>query len=463
MFRGPQQHPTFAFDVKYKPVTTLANADFTKGTYRIQSSGTYVLKEDILFEPTNDPKPEGGFRLGWFAAISVECDHVVLDLNGFRIEQGPGHYLRQRFFSIIELANSPFIPKQGPANFGDTFSSANYVEIKNGTLGQSSHHGIHGNDNSNVHVHDLIVEDFEIGGIALNGAQNVVIERLRVGPSKTDVPVNARFSQALFALPLCPDEELQGLVDAVLNGAEVPELFANPGKGSDGTVVGIQVHSKGVAIGPLQEYWDRGATKNVHLKDVYVCGLKSNVNELVGFALGTSRGNAYTPANVMTGAFGGMVTTEPSLLRTYFARAFRDKGVGNLTLEAANAILANEEVEAPKVFGLDAMGHTIKHTCGVFLSGIDHGSVQNVVVDDVLDTGAASVCGVVIATGKDVRIQGLEVSRMGKGSIGLKAVGDLANVSSEGMVCRTFGVPIVGKVEQKGYQPRVAQVQQKNK
>ena len=31
------------------------------------------------------------------------------------------------------------------------------------------------------------------------------------------------------------------------------------------------------------------------MKDVYVCGLKGNVNEVVGFALGTSRGSAYTP------------------------------------------------------------------------------------------------------------------------------------------------------------------------
>ena len=112
-----------------------------------------------------------------------------------------------------------------------------------------------------------------------------------------------------------------------------------------------------------------------------------------------------------------------------FARAFRDKGVGNLTLEAANAILSNEEVEAPKVFGLDAMGHTIKHTCGVFLSGIDHGSLENVVVDDVVDTGRRR-CAAWCCDGEGRTGPGLEVSRMGKGSIGLKAVGDLANVSS---------------------------------
>ena len=65
--------------------------------------------------PTNN----GPYTLGFFAAITIECNNVVIDLNGKSIRQSNEFYLKQRFFSIIELASSPFIPKQGPAHFGN--------------------------------------------------------------------------------------------------------------------------------------------------------------------------------------------------------------------------------------------------------------------------------------------------------------------------------------------------------
>jgi len=42
---------------------------------------------------------------------------VTLDLNYKTIQQGPTHYLRQRFYANIELADRPFITSKLQYNF----------------------------------------------------------------------------------------------------------------------------------------------------------------------------------------------------------------------------------------------------------------------------------------------------------------------------------------------------------
>ena len=133
------------------------------GTKIISTPGIYKLCGDITFNP-NAPLPgetpsenafdpafdetytENEFGLGFFAALAIACDDVTLYLNGFTIEQSAGHALMQRFFSVIELASSPFISNAGPAQFvsddGAAYAAANNVNIYGpGTIGRSSHHG----------------------------------------------------------------------------------------------------------------------------------------------------------------------------------------------------------------------------------------------------------------------------------------------------------------------------------
>ena len=154
-------------------VTVLTADDFRYGTYIIDEPGVYRLGEDISFNP-NSPatltaavadgsippwlpaalgwsspvtayhssmplftqlttEPDGPFTpggpmdarydpaaygVGFFAAIAIEADDVVLDLAGHTIEQSAEHALLQRFFAVIELADQPFVPSQGPAGFG---------------------------------------------------------------------------------------------------------------------------------------------------------------------------------------------------------------------------------------------------------------------------------------------------------------------------------------------------------
>ena len=203
----------------------LSQKDFINGTYRINSSGYYILTEDIVFNPgcpllhyknelidnecisvTNDWLPSkqqlekeynhSSFILGFYSAINIETDNVIIDLNGFTIKQHPLHNLQQRFFQIIQLNNSPFIKGQGPSgSFSNSgFISTNNIVIKNGKFGTSSHYSIHGNNNTNVILENLLCENFESGGIALNNVENLIIDTVSIKNSRRNVPILATYS-----------------------------------------------------------------------------------------------------------------------------------------------------------------------------------------------------------------------------------------------------------------------------
>jgi len=201
-------------------------SDFTEGTYRILQPGIYKVMEDIEFEmnrgdhtnpneegawyPREDQEREymgsggtfiGPYGMGFFAGFAIESDDVTIDLNGHEIKMSKTFHHQQRWFSVIEVGSKAFISGQGPANFGPYMTYANNIEIKNGVIGRSSHHGIHANGFENLYVHDVVIKDFEVAGMALNGFVNVKLERIEVGPVYQEVPVMGVFTQARIMLP----------------------------------------------------------------------------------------------------------------------------------------------------------------------------------------------------------------------------------------------------------------------
>ena len=185
----------------------LRQSDFIGGTVRITRPGIYVLQEDIVFEPNPHhdffPTPnqiisgqypvgsKGAYHLGFFAAITIETEGVILDLNGYTVQQSKLHNLQQRFYANIELANAPFIANQGPADFTteSIYRAATKVLVCNGTLGLSSHHGIHGNAMKEIFLHKLIISDFEVAGIALNGATISILHKITIQHVSQHIPV----------------------------------------------------------------------------------------------------------------------------------------------------------------------------------------------------------------------------------------------------------------------------------
>ena len=327
-------------------LTYLHQSDFDDGTYIINEPGYYRLAENISFNPhppgtlgedgvtlldaysggnpfpsqLGDPE-EGkydlrAFGIGFFAAIVIEAEHVVLDLNGHTIEQSEEHALLQRFFSVIELTDQPFIGGQGPSDFGDEIKAAKHVWIINGTIGRSAHHGIHGNGNEKIRIINVDFEDFEVGAVALNGVKGLAIIG-STARNREDVPVIGTFSNARFIAPYINllvengspttlrvqgneltamdiqnalrDSVNNAYEDIIVDGLGVIDEMEHPDEYAlyhnkhgliDGNSYGYLVNPLGAAVGgfPTQPAIP---AKNIFFKDVHVLSQKAFINEIV--------------------------------------------------------------------------------------------------------------------------------------------------------------------------------------
>ena len=192
----------------------ISQANIVNGIYRITRPGYYYLTEDIAIDIpgsdinkymlTLDKKSEHIF--GNHAGIIIESDNVILDLAGYSIFQTPRFYAVQRFFNLIQLNNFPFIldpkksctetsagkqcPVVGPIPHVKLpyFKEPQFVIIKNGVLGLTSHTGIHGNNNKYVIIDDIQFSDFEVSAMTLNNLDNSIIENVIVHKSLQKVP-----------------------------------------------------------------------------------------------------------------------------------------------------------------------------------------------------------------------------------------------------------------------------------
>lgn len=301
----------------------LRQGDFDAGTYIITQPGTYKLMEDITFEPKTPGclpplnsaiyKKLDGYWLGFFAAIAISADNVMLDLNGHTIAMSTLFSRIQRFFTIVELANKPFTAEVGPPQFGrssNVLVPAHSTIIKNGVLGLSSHMGIHGNENSNILINDLEIRDFETGGIQFNAATHVHIKKTRVGPSlggalsNGKVPGMATLSQATLLLGIIRGFEHENHTEFQTLRAVVDEFVANPSTTNpaaafltdngfsglpDGSALyGILFHKSGPAIGnfavcanSVNEQLDGDPLETVTLDDVIIQELHLKADEVV--------------------------------------------------------------------------------------------------------------------------------------------------------------------------------------
>jgi hypothetical protein len=368
-------------------VTWLHQDDFTYGTYLVDKPGIYKLAEDIVFDPnspatlsaavasgaipqevadalglsmhtdayhagmplpmqflpggTSNYHPGGpmtpqydpaAFGVGFFSALCITASNVVVDLNGHSISQSPEHALLQRFFSVIELADQPFVPNQGPASFGTELKAAQHVMIKNGTIGLSSHHGIHGNAAKDVTVQNVKFVGYEVGAIALNGVNGLKVSNV-TARNRKDIPVLGTFSSAMFIKAYIDElvrtgstttltvdgtaltaadvqARLQQAIDAVyedivahpnivdgraqINAATHPveyALFNNPTGLLDGNSYSFLVNNLGVAVNGFPSIPD-GVTKipseNITFKNVKVIDQKAAINEIPALSNGST-------------------------------------------------------------------------------------------------------------------------------------------------------------------------------
>ena len=213
------------------------------------------------------------------------------------------------------MASSPFLPQVGPHDFGSDFVSAHNVQIVGpGRLGRSSHHGIHGNENSNVVVRDVTFVDFEVAAVSLNNVDHLVIEDCYVEHNRHDVPVIGAWSGALFIRQYL--DVLRGQEYSMMLGGEVVTastayeeltdllmtvyqdimstgsisetnpgytLFHNIHQVIDGPCYSFVVHGKGPAVGGIGFTLDKDNTvtsSNILIQNNQIENIKCWTNEI---------------------------------------------------------------------------------------------------------------------------------------------------------------------------------------
>lgn len=286
----------------------LTQKDFETGTYRIKKSGYYQLGESISFYPdknkekVRDDKP----FIGWFAAITVETDQgVIIDLNNCTL-QADQRFIDEHLFNVfadIELDNCPFSGKlfgfpdhsQAFVSFkGDAhYCAAKNVVIKNGILSRSGHWGIHGNNNENIFVHDLIIKDWEVRGIELIGLIKGFIKNVEISGLEHTITTSVPLVGALQVKEMLRKLIKFGFYQAEAQHKKLCDFIdANPGYLNPpqtlptGTIGGIFLTGGGVSnVGfPVTNAMcsyacamtGGGVTRDVEIENVYIHDIAVN-------------------------------------------------------------------------------------------------------------------------------------------------------------------------------------------
>lgn len=417
-------------------IVKLKQTDFDNGTVRLRTPGVYILQEDITFNPneSNDFLPtaaqvssglypqnmKGPYHLGFFTALAIEANDVIVELNGFSIQQSAKHNLQQRFYSNIELAIAPFIPNQGPGDFKGAmvYKAADRVLIRNGFLRKSSHHGIHANTANRVFLEKLFITDFEVAGIALNGTTTAVISEISINSNMQDIKVLSTYSQARFirtfldavevadptasfnSLSIAQikqnlNNDLNATFSAFSSGQSLPDnYFKNPNVGYDGNVYGMVLNVNGVVVNNFitARTGQMIGNTDIYLDTIVIQSISSHPIEVIGVNADPSSNVAYG-GKVQVGPIGDVVKIEALLDNNshYAGSSLSDaqmiiaksatgpKGTTNIDPDIYNWASSSPPASVTTVInsnlggfyyvgGGDSMGHHMKGNIGLFIS-----------------------------------------------------------------------------------------------
>ena len=437
----------------------LKNSDFLNGTVRLTVPGVYVLTSDVIFNPneSNDFFPtevqiESGlytqpYKLGFFAAITIESKDIILDLNGYTIKQSKKHSFQQRFFSIIELASSPFFKKQGPANFNENthYKSANNILIKNGKMDLSSHHSIHGNDVKNVILQDMYITNFEVAGIHINGGTNMIIDNIKIENNNNKILVNSTYSHSRFIRPflnhavetspnlkLGPKSisqinndlrnELNKTYKQFITTGTVPDNFFKntcPQEPCeyDGNVYGMVLNVVRVAVNDFlkeRPSEDKNpGNKDIFINKLVINNISSTPVEIIALNATPNTGDNAYGGRVQVGPVGDVLNIEKlqdnegkykgtllSDAQIILAKPSYTgpKGTNNITQEVVNWAEGKEPYEKISNFvksdgkfyyvgGGDSMNHIMKGNIGLFISGGLNIKGEHITINNIQSNG----------------------------------------------------------------------------
>lgn len=371
----------------------LHQSDFDSGSYRIKKSGYYYFAEDVFFNPKPElelqraDKPRIG---GWFAALSIECDNVIIDLNTKTFAAHPDFLESQKLkvFALIEFGNSPF-PLQKFPFFAYTGEQkpifAGNVTVKNGTIGASPHHGLHGNSNSNIQIYDITVRDWEVAGIAFNGLKSGVIKNVTITGLEHAMDFTGLVSVMLAVKVVLEDlrdnrgdTRAQAYLDALQPLIDDPAANGSihPTRLNYGNVYGIYLN-RAFDIGPVAQVVNDQHANAIIIENVLIANITTQLLEVI--AIGNSQGQTMMAELFGTfrweDAYPNGIFAPNALLKAQ-VYAQQQRAPEKMPAGFAENILSKSPREdiflshARPVFGLDFPGHANK---GIFGIRVDAG------------------------------------------------------------------------------------------
>lgn len=431
-----------------KKVFGLRQKDFITGPVIIKEPGIYKLMENISFSPNpeNDGKPTDeqikqlplAFNLGFFAAIIVACDEVIVDLNKFTLSQSLIHSIQQTFYANIQIGGSPFIKKQGPSLFDDEVKAPSHIIIKNGKLGLSSHHGIHCATGVNQSViSDLEIENFGVAGIHINGGNSLYINNIHIDNQKSNILFDSTLSFAIFMIPHFkhllknyPDlsikiqnkvvqidelhNELQNEINKAFESVNKNIKYRGPFKNKDGplydaNLYGLVLNSKGILINDFKKLNNELVEDNydIVLNNVKIENCVSAGTEVIVMTnKEIEKEKTSYGAGVIKGVHGDVIDFEKIINKngTYKSdlvvnsQIFLAKHKSLLKFNTANItdeviewvenpnVNINDLIKSKKLYvvrGRDSMAHVMKGNIGLFISQGDQILANNVSIKNI--------------------------------------------------------------------------------
>jgi hypothetical protein len=402
------------------------NAAFANGPIKLHTGPVHVLvTEDIEFQPnvSDGFRVKGAdyrgpaFSLGFFCAVTVMNSHgTVLDLGGHYIGMTLRFRAHQRFFGTITLGQSPFSTNKGPANFGPLLPTRNVI-VKNGSLISSAHHGVLGNEVTNVILQDLVVSDYEVAAVHFNMARDVTIERVYGSGTRNNFGLSFMFSQGLFILPVMRElamdakcaltfdngekvfaskvvEALACALEAAVAHVECAtpvkpyldcdaRVFVIPSSSTDGSAYGCVINGKHPAVGPFKtNVSTEERSKNVLIRDCVFENVASEISTglfCIDGATGSANGGPFgdlcdfssvmTVDDVAKASFAGHALFHAQLLCHQEKPTF---GTSFISPEVRRWCLSGEKgMKFQLVRNLDSMRHILKGTIGIFIQGAE--------------------------------------------------------------------------------------------
>ena len=470
-------------------VHCLTQEDFDKGPFIIREPGIYRLESDIVFSPfqENNGKPtkewldtlpedeKKAYVLGAFAAIVIRADNVCLDLNGKTFKQSELHFFQQTFYSHVELASTPFIMGQGPADFGEDVDEANQVFITNGTFGLSSHHGIHGNLCKNCIFSNLKFENFAVAAIHLNGSHNVALDNVVADNKDINIKINSLFSQAQFILELLEasnidndafitikgkkksfvdiknslKKDTEEVIQCIKNNQPYPtnKIFFNEGGKLDANLYGMVFNTKGIAIKGFKDMRENNkcGNSNIILNNVTIKNIESKGTEIKvlsdettsddgGYGSGGFVGPAgdvfdYIKASDENGLYKPNCLSDAQLLAAKYSLNKRVNIPEAMREWASDGTTNIEDVikenEYYVLCNRDSMNHVMKGNIGLFIQQAYRVVADNLIIKNICNTSIsknedpASSYGILFSGTKDVLFKNYHISYIKSGENGV--------------------------------------------